>query len=270
MDGIGYLGIFIALVGLLFGAWSLWAQRRARAQTEAAKSWSRTQGRILASGIEQREGGSGRSYYVYFVPKVAYAYTAGGQERQGSRLRFGLPTFRSPSGAEAALAPYPKGAEVEVRYDPDAPDESVLDAATVGSNLKWGIVISVLVFLMGAGIVAMAVGGVFSADLDGRWAARFSSDGIDYSGEIVFDHREGTLTVEYAGSEGRKVAREHCSAQRDEQDVHIRCRDPQVVEGSGTYSADNFDLTFAGAEVMRGNLATLEGAVAGTAEFVRR
>jgi len=270
MDGIFYLGLFVAFVGLLVGAWSLRAHRRAKTQVESAKSWARSPGRILASRVEMRQAGTGRGSYAYYVPLVSYTYAAAGREREGTRLRFGMPTFRSSAGAEAALASYPQDAEVEVRYDPNAPDESVLDPSTVGSSLKIGFVLSGIVLVVGATIAAIAAGGLLSADLDGRWAAHFASEGVDYSGELVLDRREGTLNVDYVDSQGRHVVREHCSARRDGQDVHVRCRDPQFIEGSGPYFADNFDLTFSGAAAMRGHAVSPEGIVGGPAEFTRR
>jgi hypothetical protein len=153
MDSLGYLGIFVALIGLVGALWSGLAHRRARGLVEAAQRWRDAPGRIVGSQVERRGATSRNAYYV---PVVRYTYVVNGRERQGSRLRFGMTTSRSPRGAEAMLAPYPVGAEISVRYDPDNPDQSALEPGKTSANLLIAAIACFLLLVAGAAIVVMA------------------------------------------------------------------------------------------------------------------
>ena len=268
MDSMGYLGIFVALVGGIGALWSGLAHRKARAFVEAAKHWREAPGRVISAQIEERDGGTGSSRYVYYVPRIRYAYVVNGREWEGGRLRFGMPSARSPRGAEAMLAPYPAGAEIKVHYDPDKPEDSVLEPGKMGSNLLVAAIVSAFVFLAGAAIVVLAVMGVFSADVSGRWHVRFQGDGVTYEGDLDAVRGAGPLTLAYTTSEGHKRAREDCTLTRNNQHVLVRCTNAQMIEGTGTYSPDEFDLTYEGGSRLTGNV-TSHGAAIGTATFTK-
>jgi hypothetical protein len=59
--------------------------------------------------------------------RVRYSYTAGGAERLGTRIGVYQKFHATPEEAAAQLAPYPAGAAVTVRYDPDDPGRAVLE-----------------------------------------------------------------------------------------------------------------------------------------------
>ena len=166
------------------------------------------------------------------------------------------------------LAPYPVGAAVKVRYDPDYPDQSVLEPGKTSFNLLFAAIACAILFLGGAAIVALAVRGVFSADVSGHWHVRFVTDGVTYEGDLEATRAAGPLTLTYAVPQGRRRAREDCSLTRNGQHVLVRCASPQMIEGTGDYSADNFDLTYQGASRLTGRV-TSEGAPVGTATFTR-
>ena len=268
MDSIGYLGIFVALIGLALGFWGFTANRRASALREAATRWREAPGKVVLSEVDQRGSSVSSSRYAYFVPIVHYTYVVNGRERQGTRLRFGLPRSRSPSGARAMLAPYPVGAAVTVRYDPDDPDQAVLEPAKGSLNLLLAAIAGALVFLGGAVIVVLAVRGTFSSDVSGHWHVRFQADNVAYEGDLEAVHGAGPLTVAFNGQDGRKRAREDCTLTRNRQRVLVRCANPQVIEGTGTYSPDNFDLTYDGPSRLSGSI-TSNGADVGAATFTR-
>ena len=50
-----------------------------------------------------------------------------GAERVGSRLAFGKILYYQPTEAEAFMKAHGQGAEIQVFYDPAAPQEAVLD-----------------------------------------------------------------------------------------------------------------------------------------------
>ena len=266
MDSLGYLGIFVALIGLVGMLWGGLAHRSARAAVAAAERWPSAPGKILATEPQRRGGSSGRNQY--YVPLVRYSYVVNGREREGSRLRFGYTSARSRGGAEAMLAPYPVGAEVKVRYDPDNPDQSVLEPGKTSANMLFLAIACAFLFLGGAAIVVMAVRGVFSADVSGRWHVRFEAEGVTYEGNLEAVRGAGPLVLAYTTPQGPKHAREDCSLTRNRQHVLVRCANAQMIDGEGTYSPDNFDLTFRGADRLTGSV-TSEGQPSGTATFTR-
>jgi hypothetical protein len=268
MDSIGYLGIFVALVGAVGALWSGLVHRRARSLTEAAKRWLDAPGTIVATDVEQRGGISATNRNSYYVPLVRYTYVVNGREREGSRLRFGMATARTRGGAEKMLAPYPPGAAVKVRYDPEYPDQSVLEPDKTGSNLLVAAVACFVILLGGAAIIVMAMKGVFSADVSGHWHVRFQVDSISYEGDIDAVRGAGPLIVAFTDQEGRKRAREDCTLTRNRQHVLVRCANARLIEGTGTYSPDNFDLVFDGASRLAGSI-TSNGVDAGSATFTR-
>ncbi|TMJ18403.1 MAG: DUF3592 domain-containing protein [Alphaproteobacteria bacterium] len=270
MDSIGYLGIFVALVGLAGALWSALAHSRARSRSQAAERWPTAAGRVTDIDIQLRNGGAGRSHHSYYVPAIRYVYSVNGREREGRTIRFGMPATTTRGAAEAILAPYPVGSTPQVRYNPENPEESVLEHRKIGKNLIGSAIVCALIFAVGVAIVIMAVRGTFSADTDGRWHARFQIDGVVYEGDLEVRRNRGPLTVTYNGERGQSRAVEQCTLRREGQRVTIGCRDPRLLAGEGTYSPDNFDLSFANANTLQGSITSQDGASAGSAIFVRR
>jgi hypothetical protein len=268
MDSIGYLGILVAVVGLVGALWAGRAHARAGGLVKAAERWREAPGKVIASEVQRRDYGASTTQHAYYVPVISYTYVVGGRERQGSRLRFGMPTARTRGGAEAMLAPYPAGAEIKVRYDPDAPDEAVLEAGKAAGNLLFVAVATGTIFVLGCGIVVLAIMGVFSADVSGHWHVRFAGDGITYEGHLEAVRGAGPLNLAFADADGAKRAREDCTLTRNGQHVLVRCTDAQLTAGTGTYSPDDFDLTYQGASRLTGS-ATSHGSTVGTATFTR-
>jgi hypothetical protein len=264
MDSMGYLGIFVALIGLAGGLFCALAQARARSRSQAAERWLTAPGTVVEAGVSR--GGGSRN--AYFSPAIRYSYEVNGKTRQGTRLRFGMVTTRGRGGSEKILAPYPVGGAISVRYNPDNPDDSVLEPARIGRNLLFGAIACGVLFLFGAAIVVMAVRGVFSADVSGHWHVRFEGEGVTYEGDLEAVRGAGPLTLAFTDSQGRKRASEDCTLTRNRQHVLVRCANPRMIEGSGTYSADNFDLAYQGASRLVGS-ATSRGAPIGTATFTR-
>jgi hypothetical protein len=166
------------------------------------------------------------------------------------------------------LAPYPVGGQIQVRYDPGDPDQSVLEPGKAGGNLLVATIGCVILVLIGASIIVLAVMGVFSADVSGHWHVRFQGDDQVYEGDLEAVRGAGPLVVTYNVRDGRRRAREDCTLTRNRQHVLVRCANPQMIEGTGDYSADNFDLTYQGASRLTGTVSS-NGAQFGTATFTR-
>jgi hypothetical protein len=128
-----YVGLGMLALGILWVAGFGYAHFRAVGKARAAETWPTATGRVVSSEVVEeessdRDGGTS----TWYNPVVTYAYSAGGRELTGRRLRFGNYRFAGRGKAEAALAPYPVGASPAVRYNPETPEECVLETAKPG------------------------------------------------------------------------------------------------------------------------------------------
>ena len=268
MDSIGYLGIFVAALGAALALWGGLGHRRARALMEAATRWPEAPGKVIAADVERRGGGATANRNTYYRPLIRYTYVVSGREREGSRFRFGMTSARTRAGAEKMLAPYPPGAAIKVRYDPEYPDQSVLEPGKTGSSLLFGAIAGVLLLLAGGAIIALAVRGFFSADVSGHWHIRFEAGGAVYQGELEAVHGAGPLTISYESQNERRQAIEDCTLTRNRDRVLVRCANARMIQGAGSYSPDAFDLAFQGGSRLAGTV-TSPGGAPGTATFTR-
>jgi hypothetical protein len=85
---------------------------------------------------------------------VAYSYSVGGRTFESKRLRFGNYRRASRPKAEAMLAPYRVGGSAQVRYNPQAPEECVLETARPGP---------VYAIMAAAGLIWIGVGLYFGS-----------------------------------------------------------------------------------------------------------
>jgi Protein of unknown function (DUF3592) len=98
-----YLGLGMLALGILWIAGFGYAHFRAVGKAKAAEAWPTATGRVISSEVVEeestdREGATS----TWYDPVVTYAYSAGGRELTGRRLRFG--NYRSP----AARRPKPR------------------------------------------------------------------------------------------------------------------------------------------------------------------
>ena len=73
-----------------------------------------------------------------------------------SRLRFGNVRSASRKKAEAALASYPAGGAISVRYNPANPEECVLESRKPGPAYLLMAAIGLFVFALGAYLAVVA------------------------------------------------------------------------------------------------------------------
>jgi hypothetical protein len=266
VDGLGYLGIFIIMIGLVGAVWTGRGYARGKANVAAAQHWLTAPGRVIETNVRRVGMSGGR--YNHYVPEIVYAYSAGGSERRGNRLSFGTVSARSRGGGEAKLARYPVGGEVQVRYNPDNPDESVLEPGKVAGNLLLATSILAAMAAGGIAIVVLAVQGLFTADVSGHWHVRFTAAGVAYEGDLEARHAAGPLTLSF--NDGHRIVqvREDGSLRRKDQQVRVTCQNPQILNGAGTYSPDDFDLTYQGAATLAGSVSSPNGS-GGSATFTR-
>jgi hypothetical protein len=101
-------------------------------ETSRSRGWATTDGRVVTSTVNEFTGKSGATWR----PMVIYSYSVGGARFMSSRLAFH--SLASGSRAEAAriAARYPAGGTVRVLYDPQDPEQAVLEP---GANPWWFI-----------------------------------------------------------------------------------------------------------------------------------
>ena len=132
------------LFGLLcIGSW-LWNRRHVR----KAFPWLVTKGRIVSSKAEtytRSTGGQTRSGQRYYHALIEFSYTVDGQEYHNTVETPGT----TQASADADVARYPVGAEVDVHYDPKNPTHSALQ---IDKNLVLDGRASLVV-----GVVSLAV-----------------------------------------------------------------------------------------------------------------
>lgn len=128
-----FVGIGLVLLGLAWAAAFGYAHFRAVGKAKAAESWPSAIGKVVSCQVVEEESTDREGHTtIWYNPVVVYSYSAGGRERQGRRLHFGNYRSSSRKKAESALAPYPAGASPTVRYNPDQPDECVLETRKPG------------------------------------------------------------------------------------------------------------------------------------------
>jgi Protein of unknown function (DUF3592) len=144
------VAVAMVLIGLIWVAAFAWAHFRAVGKAKAAEAWPTVEGRVVSSRIDVEESNDndGNST-TWYNPVVTYGYAVGGRELQGTRLRFGNYRSASRRKAEAALAPYAEGTAPLVRYNPDKPEECVLETRKPGP---------VYLLMAAAGLIFVVVG----------------------------------------------------------------------------------------------------------------
>ena len=107
----------------------------------ASKSWPETRGSILSStGIFMNSGGS----YL----KVTYRYTINGTSYTGDRYKYGKKYFFwSDTAGEIARETLPKGTEVSVYYNPQHPEQAVIEQG-IGLDCYWWFIFAIIAFAL--------------------------------------------------------------------------------------------------------------------------
>lgn len=148
-----WFGLLLGLVPLLAGLGIVYnaagAVIGASADGAAATHWPSVSGHVTRVWIETGSTATNRggSREIY-TPRVAYDYQVEGTRYESNQLSL---TQRhqeiTRSDAEAALAPYPLGGTVEVRYDPTDPARATLVVEGPGSilylELGFGLLLGV-------------------------------------------------------------------------------------------------------------------------------
>lgn len=138
---------FIIFVGI--GTWlgAAMAVRSKKTITEAKASskWPSTQGHITQSTVTFGPGGvHGTRLYR---PEIEYEYEVSGVKQRANAVSFGpLTALSDPQFANDRVAKFPVGKAVAVFYNPENPEEAILEPGTnAGAYIMFGIGLGVFI-----------------------------------------------------------------------------------------------------------------------------
>lgn len=137
-------------------------QSRNQPQAQASQHWPMVMGTITAVDIQMRQvSGQEGDAINYFYPVIQYEYEVLGQHYHKDRYTLGTATgYIIPSQAQTIANHYIPGNAVRVYYNPNNPDEAVLEHNTSTSPntaLALGIVTIVLLLLCTFIIIALVM-----------------------------------------------------------------------------------------------------------------
>ena len=96
-------------------------------ETSRSRGWVSVDGRVITSSVTEYRGKGGTTYR----PFVMYSYAIGPVRFMSNRIAFHAVSSSDRRAAAMLAAGYPVGRTVRVFYDPQEPDQAVLDR---GSN----------------------------------------------------------------------------------------------------------------------------------------
>jgi hypothetical protein len=142
---------FLWIGAAVFGGVLLLATAVKMREVWRARGWLTVPGRIVSSKVESRRrtGVGGKAGAMGNYPAVVYEYVVQGRKYTGKRLSIGEEV--ADAGVERTLGRYPKGAEVDVYYNPAKPQEAVLER-DLPPNFGKAIG-GLLAFIIGAAVI---------------------------------------------------------------------------------------------------------------------
>jgi hypothetical protein len=147
---MNWVPVGLIVIGLVWFGALVWTHLRAVGKAKAAETWPTASGKVTSCEVvveesSDREGGT----TTWYNPVVGYAYNVGGRELTGQRLRFGNYRSSSRKKADAMIAPYAVGSSPTVRYNPEKPEECVLETRKPGPVYLVMAVFGLLFVTMG-------------------------------------------------------------------------------------------------------------------------
>ncbi|HQO58006.1 MAG TPA: DUF3592 domain-containing protein [Candidatus Omnitrophota bacterium] len=122
-------------------------------KSRASQSWPTAQGVVVSSEVAAHRSRSRKGHHrTTYGAKVRYEYTVNGVQYSSDKISFGEYRTHNRGPAQATADRYPPQVEVVVYYNPDKPEEAVLEPGKRG-----GIVI---IFIVGGVFGAVGVLGL--------------------------------------------------------------------------------------------------------------
>jgi hypothetical protein len=130
---------------------------RLRGALEASKAWISTTGEIIASEVKLPQSHVSDDQDDA-VAVLRYRYSVGSQSYESDRIKIGGQTSMTRMLADALVAKYPNGAHVDVYYDPQRPDNVVLEPSR-RDNFVVQFILTVVFAVIAAILTAHAIVG---------------------------------------------------------------------------------------------------------------
>ena len=141
LGGVSLISIVFSLIGLFL----IVNYFRHRSKHQASEGWAQVEGKVVKSSIrEDVSRDSDSDHQTTYYPEVEYVYSFMGQEYRGSNIVFGPKQGGGRSGAQKTVNKYPLDGKVTVYYDPNKPEDSVLERSLSKTSLVYGIVCIVI------------------------------------------------------------------------------------------------------------------------------
>ncbi|HOY09751.1 MAG TPA: DUF3592 domain-containing protein [Candidatus Omnitrophota bacterium] len=110
-------------------------------KSRASQSWPAAQGAVVSSEVTAHRSRSRKGHHrTSYGADVRYEYSVNGVQYSSNKISFGEYRTHNRGPAQATVDRYPPQAEVVVYYNPDKPEEAVLEPGKTG-----GIVILFIV-----------------------------------------------------------------------------------------------------------------------------
>lgn len=144
---------FGACLGLLFvggGVFMIYLGRQSQKKADASQNWPSVNGTIqdVKAAKNYHAGADDDINVDTYSPKLRYSYSVGGTGYSSDRIAFGYgKTFNSESAALASIQKYSQGSLVTVYYNPENPNEAVLERRN--ERKVWGLVGGILLIVLG-------------------------------------------------------------------------------------------------------------------------
>lgn len=131
--------IVVGILSILIGAQTM-------AGALASRDWPMVNGVVVETRIDTEisSSGSGGASSRTYRPIIIYEYAVEGVSHSAQRVAFGEYATGDPADAEKVRDTYPKGEPVQVFYDPDSPEDAVLEPGLHG--IPWFFIALGLVF----------------------------------------------------------------------------------------------------------------------------
>jgi hypothetical protein len=131
----------------LAGAILLFFAIRTRQKSSASMSWPSTIGEISVATVRQNSSTDEDGHVSFtYSPVVEYDFSVDNETYRGRRINYGITDSPSREAAQREVDRFKPGMQVPVYYNPEKPNEAVLEKKVVKSNigLILGIVFMVL------------------------------------------------------------------------------------------------------------------------------
>ena len=115
-----------------------------------SQKWMKTKGRIISSHVDGKfERTNGLEFIYISKPVVKYEYSVGSEKYANDQISLIQINTSSAKRAQRVIDKYPPNTEVEVFYNPNKPDEAVLELSSPSTAL---IFLLIGIILAGIGV----------------------------------------------------------------------------------------------------------------------